>query len=114
MGADYIPEDCLLSRITPERTENLLKQCVDCNFNTIRVWGGGFYPHDFFFDICDRLGLLVFEDMMFACMNVPGTQEMFDNIACEIRENLIRIRHHASLCVISGNNEMEYEINPMP
>jgi len=107
MGADYIPEDNLLSRITPERTRKLLEHCTSCNFNAIRIWGGGFYPHDAFFDACDELGLLVFADMMFACMNVPDTPEMLENVAAEVRENLMRIRHHACLAVISGNNEME-------
>ena len=107
MGADYIPEDNLLSRITKERSAVLLKRCVDCNFNAIRIWGGGFYPHDFFFDLCDELGLLVFEDLMFACMNVPANPEMHANVAAEVRENLIRTRHHACVAVISGNNEME-------
>ncbi len=111
MGADYIPEDNILSRVTKERTRKLLQNCVDCNFNTIRIWGGGFYPHDFFFDICDELGLLVFADLMFACMNVPDNREMLDNIAAEVRENLIRIRHHACIAVISGNNEMEESVN---
>ena len=107
MGADYIPEDNILSRITKSRTEKLLKHCADCNFNAIRIWGGGFYPHDEFFDICDELGLVVFADLMFACMNVPNNKEMFDNIKAEVYENLTRIRHHACLAVISGNNEME-------
>lgn len=107
MGADYIPEDNILSRVTKDRTARLLQHCVDCNFNTIRVWGGGFYPHDDFFDLCDSLGLLVFEDLMFACMTVPGDAHMLQNIAQEVRDNLKRIRHHACIAVISGNNEME-------
>lgn len=107
MGADYIPEDNLMSRYSAERTYNLLKQCRDCNFNTIRVWGGGIYPHDYFFDACDELGLIVFNDLMFACMNVPDYQSMLENIEAEVRENLIRIRHHASIAIISGNNEIE-------
>lgn len=110
MGADYIPEDNILNRITKEKTEEILRHCVMCNFNTIRIWGGGFYPHDFFFDLCDELGLLVFFDMMFACMTVPSKQEMLDSIAVEIKENLIRTRHHASIAVISGNNEIEESI----
>ncbi len=110
MGADYIPEDSILSRITRERTEKLLKHCVECNFNTVRIWGGGFYPHDDFFDICDELGLVVFADMMFACMNVPGNEEMLENIKEELYDNLLRIRHHACIAVISGNNEMEEQI----
>ncbi|MBQ8741189.1 MAG: glycoside hydrolase family 2 protein, partial [Clostridia bacterium] len=107
MGADYIPEDNLMSRYSKERTYNLIKQCRDCNFNAIRVWGGGIYPHDYFFDACDEYGIVVFNDLMFACMNVPGYQSMLDNIEAEVRENLIRMRHHASIAVISGNNEME-------
>jgi len=107
MGADYIPEDNILSRYSKERTYNLIKQCKDCNFNAIRVWGGGFYPHDYFFDACDEFGLVVFNDLMFACAEVPDYQSMFDNIDAEVRENLIRIRHHASLALISGNNEVE-------
>lgn len=107
MGADYIPEDNLLSRYSKERTYNLLKQCKDCNFNAIRVWGGGIYPHDYFFDACDEYGLVVFCDLMFACMEIPPYESFYENIAVEIRENLTRIRHHASLVVISGNNEIE-------
>ena len=107
MGADYIPEDNLMSRYTKERTYNLIKQCKNCNFNAIRVWGGGIYPHDDFFDACDELGLVVFNDLMFACAEVPNYQSMLDNIKAEVRENLTRIRHHASLAVISGNNEVE-------
>ncbi len=111
MGADYIPEDNILARYSKERTYNLIKQCRDCNFNAIRVWGGGIYPHDYFFDACDEYGLVVFNDMMFACMVVPGYQSMLDNIEAEVRENLIRIRHHASIAVICGNNEIEDGIN---
>jgi len=107
MGADYIPEDNILSRYSKERTYNLIKHCRDCNFNAIRVWGGGIYPHDYFFDACDEMGLVIFNDLMFACMMVPTYQSMHDNIAIEIRENLTRIRHHASLAIISGNNEIE-------
>ena len=114
MGADYIPEDNVLARITPERTRKLLEKCVMCNFNAIRVWGGGFYPHDYFFDICDELGLLVFEDMMFACMMIPTDPAMHENMAQEVRQNLIRMRHHACIAVISGNNEIEEEIVPEP
>ncbi len=110
MGADYIPEDNLMSRYSKERTYNLIKQCRDCNFNAIRVWGGGIYPHDYFFDACDEYGLVAFCDLMFACMAIPGYQSFHDNVAIEIRENLIRMRHHASLAVISGNNEIEEAI----
>ncbi len=107
MGADYIPEDNVFFRITPERTGWLLKQCRDCNFNAIRVWGGGYYPDDFFFDICDELGIIVFQDMMFACTLIWADEAFKENIRSEFIDNLCRIRHHASLALISGNNELE-------
>lgn len=107
MGADYIPEDNILSRITPERTRMLLQQARDCNFNTLRVWGGGYYPDDNFFDICDELGIMVFQDMMVACCLLRDDEGVQQELAAEARDNLLRIRHHACLAVISGNNEVE-------
>lgn len=107
MGADYIPEDNLLGRITKERTEKLLEQCKTANFNTIRVWGGGYYPDDFFFDACDRLGLLVWQDMMFSCAAYELFEEFEETITQELIDNIKRIRHHACLGLWSGNNEME-------
>ena len=107
MGADYIPEDNILSRITRERTKKLLEDCIFANFNSIRVWGGGFYPHDYFFELCDELGIIVFMDLMFACSAMPMTQEFYDNIKVEIVQNVRRFRHHACIGVISGNNEIE-------
>ena len=108
MGADYIPEDCILSRITPERTRKLLTYCKNCNFNAIRVWGGGNYPNDDFYDTCDRLGLVVFNDLMIACTTFPIDDELTGEFTEEVRENLIRIRHHACLAIICGNNECEW------
>ena len=108
MGADYIPEDNILSRITPERTRKLLACCKAANFNAIRVWGGGYYPSDDFFDACDEFGLVVWHDMMFACANYPIDAPGFEeNITKEIIDNVRRIRHHASLGLWCGNNEME-------
>lgn len=108
MGADYIPEDNIFSKITPDRTRWLLKQCRDSHFNAIRVWGGGYYPNDFFFDICDEMGIVVFQDMMFACTLIWVDEQFRENIRAEFVDNLKRIRHHASLSLISGNNELEY------
>lgn len=107
MGADYIPEDNVLSRVTPERSEKLLRACIEANFNTIRIWGGGYYPNDFFFDLCDRLGIVVFMDMMFACCLVSDEPAFMENVSAEFRQNLKRIRHHACIGIISGNNEVE-------
>ena len=111
MGADYIPEDTIFSRITPERTRELLTHCRDCNFNAIRVWGGGYYPDDFFFDICDELGLVVFFDLMFACSVYDPDEKMYASIEREILQNVTRIRHHACLGLICGNNEIEWHFH---
>lgn len=107
MGADYIPEDHLLGRVTAERTRELLLQCKEANFNTVRVWGGGYYPEDWFYDACDELGLMVWEDFMFACAVYELTPEFEENIREEFRDNIKRLRHHASLGLWCGNNEME-------
>jgi len=107
MGADYIPEDNIRSRVTPERTRRLLEDCAAANFNCIRVWGGGTYPDDTFYDICDELGLLVWQDCMFACGTYELTPEFSRNIQEEIADNVKRLRHHPSLALWCGNNEME-------
>lgn len=107
MGADYIPEDNILPRVKPERTYDLLKQARDANFNCIRVWGGGNYPYDGFWDACDELGLVVWEDFMFACAIYDLTEEFEQDITAEFVDNIKRIRHHASLGLWCGNNEME-------
>lgn len=107
MGADYIPEDNLLSRVTPERTEKLLEAAVEAGHNSIRVWGGGYYPDDFFYDACDRLGLVVWQDFMYACSSYELNEAFEENIRMETQENVRRIRHHACLGLWCGNNEME-------
>ena len=107
MGADYIPEDSILSRVTPERTDRLIRDCAEANFNCVRVWGGGFYPNDFFYDSCDRYGIIVWQDLMFACNPYVLTDEFEENIVAETRENVARIRHHACLGLWCGNNELE-------
>ncbi len=107
MGADYIPEDHLIGRITPETTRKLLEQCVAANYNAVRVWGGGYYPEDWFYDICDELGLIVWQDFMFACAVYELTPEFKANIRQEFIDNVKRLRHHASLGLWCGNNEME-------
>lgn len=107
MGADYIPEDNILHRMNSARTRDLLQQCKAANFNCIRVWGGGLYPDDSFFDICDELGLMVWQDFMFACANYRLTEDFEENIMAELKDQIRRLAHHASLGLWCGNNEME-------
>lgn len=106
-GANYIPDDCFYSRITREILERDVKAAVFANFNCLRVWGGGYYPSDEFYDLCDENGLLVWQDLMYACNIYDFTPEFEANICAETRDNVIRIRNHASLALICGNNEME-------
>ena len=107
MGANYIPQDNLLSRVTPARLDEMMVQCLDGNFNTLRVWGGGYYPDDYFFQLCDRNGILVWLDFMVACANVYMTEEFERECAAEAKGVLKRLHHHASLGLFCGNNEME-------
>lgn len=106
-GGNYIPEDNLLGRKTPEKTRKLLEDCVAANFNCIRVWGGGNYPENCFYDFCDELGLIVWQDFMFACAVYDLTDAFAANIKAEFEDNIRRLRNHASLGMWCGNNEME-------
>ncbi len=107
MGANMIPLDQLLPRCTPEKETQLLSACVEANFNVVRIWGGGYYPSDHFFDYCDTHGLLVWQDFMFACANYLLTDAFWRTTEAELRENIIRLRNHPSLAMWCGNNEIE-------
>ncbi len=107
MGADYIPEDNLLPRVNRERTRRLLEDARAAHMNAIRVWGGGYYPEDYFYDLCDEMGLLVWQDFMFACAAYDFTEDFEQNVCAEFRDNIRRLRHHASLALWCGNNEIE-------
>ncbi|HIT90439.1 MAG TPA: glycoside hydrolase family 2 protein [Candidatus Merdenecus merdavium] len=107
MGADYIPEEHILPHKKSKDTKRLLEDCKLANFNSIRVWGGGYYPDDDFYDLCDSLGFIVWQDFMFACSVYELTQEFEDNITQEFIDNIKRIRHHSCLGLWCGNNEME-------
>lgn len=107
MGANYVPQDNLLSRVTRGKMDEMMQWALDGNFNALRVWGGGIYPDDYFFELCDRNGILVWQDFMIACVNVWMTPEFTEECVAEAEENLKRLRHHACLGLICGNNEME-------
>ncbi len=108
MGANYIPEDNILGKVNVQRTEKLIQSCVKANFNCLRVWGGGYYPDDFFYDLCDKYGIIIWQDLMFAC-NVYDLNDTFEeDILAETVDNVRRLRNHASLGLWCGNNEMEW------
>ena len=106
-GADWIPADSLPTRVTESHLEMLIKSAADANMNMLRVWGGGYYPEDTFYDLCDRYGILLWQDFMFACGIYPVDADFFENVRVEAVENVRRLRHHASLALWCGNNEME-------
>lgn len=110
MGANYIPEDNILARTSREKTKSLIEDCISANFNTIRVWGGGIYPNDYFFELCDQYGLIVWQDFMFACSTYALTKDFEDNITKEFINVIKRIRNHPSLGLLCGNNEIESAI----
>ena len=106
-GANYIPEDCIYSRITPKRIRFLLDTAAESGFNCIRIWGGGYYPSEDFYHYCDEKGLIVWQDFMYACNVYELTEEFQKNIIAETKDNAKRLRHHASLGIWCGNNEIE-------
>lgn len=110
MGANYVPQDNLLPRISPDRTEKLIQTAIDANFNCLRIWGGGYYPEDEFYDICDREGIIVWQDFMVACATIWLNKDMEEEFTHEAIQNVKRLRHHPSLGLLCGNNEMELAI----
>lgn len=106
-GANYIPQDLFLPRVTNDKTENLLQLVENANMNMIRVWGGGIYESDFFYTQCDLRGILVWQDFMFANSMYPATTEFHENVAAEIEDNVKRLRNHPCIALWCGNNEIE-------
>jgi len=106
-GANYVPADSFLSRVTGERYRWLVQSAADANMNMLRVWGGGIYEDNAFYDLCDELGILVWQDFMFACSMYPGDEEFIENVRQEAIQNVRRLRNHPSLALWAGNNEIE-------
>lgn len=106
-GANYIPEDAVYPWIDEKKVDYLLKCCARAHFNCVRVWGGGYYPSDTFYDLCDRYGLIVWQDLMYACNVYDVTDEFAATVRQETLDNVRRLRHHASLGLWCGNNEIE-------
>ncbi len=104
-GANWIPDDSLLERITPARYRERVAQAAAAHMNMLRVWGGGIYEDDAFYDACDELGILVWQDFMFACGMYPAQTAFQDSVRAEARAAVVRLRHHACLALWCGNNE---------
>jgi len=108
-GSNWIPADSFTPRLTPERYRTWLQMMVDGHQSMIRIWGGGIYEEDVFYDLCDELGILVWQDFMFGCGNYPAFPELRESIRMEAQQNVRRIRHHPSLVIFAGNNE-DYQV----
>jgi len=105
-GANWIPADALPGRITPEKTRDLLQSAVDANMNMLRVWGGGRYERDSFYEACDELGLLIWQDAMFACNLYPSHPDFLDNVEAELSEQAARLSMHPCIALWCGDNEL--------
>lgn len=105
-GANYIPEEMIETWMSKEKTVKLLAECVPAHFNMLRVWGGGIYPPDYFFDVCDSLGIMVWQDFMFAGTTYPYSDEFLNNVKEEAIQQVIHYQNHPSLALWCGNNEV--------
>jgi beta-mannosidase len=106
-GGNWIPADSFVTRVTRQKYERLLKDCVEANMNMLRVWGGGNYESPEFYDLCDELGLVVWQDFMFACAMFPGNNAFLENVRQEAEYVIKELRHHPSVALWCGNNECE-------
>ncbi|MFD3654626.1 glycoside hydrolase family 2 protein [Streptomyces sp. NPDC058620] len=104
-GVNWIPDDVLPSRVTPERYRNRLTRAAEANIDLVRIWGGGIYEDDAFYDVCDELGLMVWQDFLFACAAYPEEQPLRGEVEAEARDNVVRLMPHPSLVLWNGNNE---------
>ena len=104
-GANYIPQNSMQNKVTDAHYDKLLDDVVDANMNMLRVWGGGIYENDIFYNLCDEKGILVWQDFMFACAMYPGDNGFLENVQQEATQNVKRLRNHASIALWCGNNE---------
>ncbi|WP_375140477.1 beta-mannosidase [Cohnella herbarum] len=106
-GANHIPNDSFINDVTFERYRHEIASAAASNFNMLRVWGGGIYEEDIFYDLCDEYGILVWQDFMFACSMYPGDEAFLDNVRGEAADNIRRLRNHPSIALWCGNNEID-------
>ena len=106
-GANYIPQDNFPSRVSDEKYRQTLQTAVNANMNMLRVWGGGIYEKDIFYNICDEKGILVWQDFMFACNMYPGDSSFIENVKQEATQQVKRLRNHPCITIWCGNNEVD-------
>ena len=106
-GANYIPEDNFLTRVSLAKTKQLIKDAKSANINMLRIWGGGTYGSDELYQLCNENGILIWQDFMFACAMYPGDCAFTNNVKEEVKEQIIRLRNHPSLAIWCGNNEID-------
>ncbi|WP_415376159.1 glycoside hydrolase family 2 protein [Patiriisocius sp. Uisw_017] len=104
-GANYIPQNIFLADVLPKERKKLLDDVVAANMNMLRVWGGGVYEEDLFYDLCDEKGILIWQDFMFACAMYPGDAAFLENVKGEAIDTVKRLRQHPSIALYCGNNE---------
>ncbi len=106
-GGDYIPQDIFPTRVKNDDIKKMVDLMIESNFNMVRVWGGGYYPDDVFYDACDEKGIMVWQDLMFACAMYPGDSSFLHNVKEEFEYQIPRIASHPSLTLFNGNNEVD-------
>lgn len=106
-GGNWIPADSFPTRVTKKKYRHLMESMRDANMNMVRVWGGGIYEDDYFYELADEMGILVWQDFMFACSMYPGDKEFLENVRREAIDNIKRLRNHPSIVLWCGNNEVE-------
>lgn len=109
-GANYIPSDSFLNRVSSEKYKQIFEDAVAANMNMLRVWGGGIYENDEFYDLADEYGILIWQDFMFACSLYPADDDFLANVKDEVVYNVKRLRNHPCLALWCGNNETEMGI----
>lgn len=105
-GANYIPQDAFLPRVTADKYQEMISVTKESHMNMLRVWGGGIYEEDMFYDLCDKNGIMVWQDFIFGCSLYPWNKEFLDNVEKEAIYNVRRLRNHPSIVIWCGNNEI--------
>ncbi|MBS4013443.1 MAG: glycoside hydrolase family 2 protein [Bacteroidetes bacterium] len=106
-GANYIPQNSFITEVTKQNYQDIINLAVESNMNMIRVWGGGIYENDIFYELCNRNGIMVWQDFMFACSMYPGNDDFVENVTQEATQQVKRLRNHSNIALWCGNNEVD-------